>query len=256
MTEKKVVRVDSDSDAEDNVPTDNGPTWKPTADANGKATQFRLIAAGLWVVAIGLELYGIFGVLRDDDVNMVLLIALIVVIGILAIGGSLLWKKANHLDPASKQDTVRFFVQNQLGAIISIVAFLPLIILIVTNKNLDPKQKALAGGIGAVVMLAATYIGVDTNPASVEQYTAETNSVTSATGGTNLVYWTKAGKVFHICNEVSDLQRESKDNKIYEGTVAEAHAAGKDRLTLKIAQEQKQCGLTPKPSTPTASATP
>ena len=254
MTEKKVVRVESDSDAADSGGT--GPTWKPTAEANSKATRLRLIAAGLWIVAIGLEAYGIFGVLSKDDVNMVLLIALIVVIGILAIGGSLLWKKANHLDPASKEDTVRFFVQNQLGAIISIIAFLPLIILIVTNKNLDPKQKALAGGIGAIVMLAATYIGVDTNPASVEQYTAETNSVTSATGGTNLVYWTKSGKVFHICNKVSDLQRESKDNKIYEGTVADAHAAGKDRLTLKIAQEQKQCGFTPKPSTPTASATP
>ena len=255
MPDKEVVRVDGDDNEPESGST-SGPKWKPTKEAQGDATQFRLIAAALWLVAIGLEAWAIFGVLGKDDVNMLLLIVLIVIIGIFAIGGSLLWKKANRLDPASKEDTVRFFVQNQLGAIISIIAFLPLIILIVTNKNLDPKQKALAGGIGAIVMLAATYIGVDTSPASVEQYTAETNSVTNATGGTNLVYWTKAGKVFHICNKVSDLQRESKDNKIYEGTVAEAHAAGKDRLTLKIAQEQRQCGLTPKPSTPTASATP
>ncbi|NKF33718.1 hypothetical protein HER21_45665, partial [Pseudomonas sp. BGM005] len=55
------------------------------------------------------------------------LLVLLVVIAVLAITGSILWKKANRLDPARKSETVRFFVQNQLGAIIAIVAFLPLI---------------------------------------------------------------------------------------------------------------------------------
>ncbi|HQI71472.1 MAG TPA: hypothetical protein PLT47_12020, partial [Bacteroidales bacterium] len=57
--------------------------------------------------------------------------------------GSLQWKKANRFDPASEKDKIRFFIQNQLGAIISIIAFLPLIILIFTNKNMTGSKKVL-----------------------------------------------------------------------------------------------------------------
>lgn len=254
---KKVVRVETDSkdtDAKDPDAAQRGrasggsgggdvdPTWTPTPEAKGKATKLRLIAAVLWLLAIGGEMYGIFGLLRDDPVKTSLLIGLIVVIGLLAVGGSLLWKKANRLDPASKADTVRFFVQNQLGAILTVIAFLPLIVLILLNKDMDPKQKALAGGIGALVMIAATAVGIDWDAPSVEQYTEETSQVEDIVGD-NLVYWTEAGNVFHLCPEVSDLQRESKDNKIYSGTVAEAHEAGKSRLTKEIAYESRICGF-------------
>lgn len=256
MAKKKVVRVKSTTGTASTTgaptpsPTGAGPTWTPTPEAKGRATQLRLVAAVLWVVAIGLEGYAIFGVLNDSSVNMVLLIALIVVIGIVAIGGSLLWKKANRLDPASRSDTVRFFVQNQLGAIITVIAFLPLIVLILLNKDMTPQQKALAGGIGAIVMVAAA-VGIDWSAPSTEQYTAETSQVTDIKGE-NLVYWTKSGKVFHLCEKVSAVNRASKDNTIYSGTVADAHAAGKDRLTLQVAQEAKQCGFdTPTPA-PTA----
>lgn len=259
MAKKKVVRVKSTASTADTTgartpsPTGDDPTWTPTPEAQGRATQLRLVAAVLWVIAIGLEAYAIFGVLNDSSVNMVLLIALIVVIGIFAIGGSLLWKKANRLDPASRGDTVRFFVQNQLGAIITVIAFLPLIVLILLNKDMTPQQKALAGGIGAIVMVAAAAVGIDWSPPSTEQYTAETSQVTDIKGD-NLVYWTKSGKVFHLCEKVSAVNRTSKDNTIYSGTVADAHAAGKDRLTLQVAQEAKQCGFDVPTPTPTAEA--
>ncbi|KRF20028.1 hypothetical protein ASG90_19980 [Nocardioides sp. Soil797] len=221
---------------------DVDPAWKPTAEAKKKATTFRLVAAALWALAIAGELFGIFWVLRQDDINMVILIALIVVIGALAMGGSFLWKKANRLDPASRQDTVRFFVQNQLGAIITVIAFLPLIVMIFLNGDLDKKDKAIAGGIGIAVMVAATLFGVDWDSPSVEQYTEETNQVEQITGE-NLVYWTKSGKVFHLCADASAVNLESEDGQIYEGTVAEAHEAGKDRLTKQIKQETRQCGF-------------
>lgn len=237
MVRKKVVRVDTGADA-----ADAEPTWKPTPEAQGGATRLRLIAVLLWVLAIAGEVYGIFGVLRDTPVNMVLLIGLLVVIGLLAAGGSLLWKKANRLDPASRRDPARFFVQNQLGAIITVIAFLPLIVLILMNKDMSGKEKALAGGIGALVMIAATAVGIDWDAPSVEQYTEESNQVTDITGQ-DLVYWTKSGEVFHLCEKVSAVNLESKDNTIYSGTVAEAHAAGKERLTLQVEQERKQCGF-------------
>ena len=61
--------------------------------------------------------------------------------------------------------------------------------------------------------------------------------------GQNLVYWTKSGEVFHLCDEASAVNLESKDNTIYSGTVADAHAAGKSRLTKQIELETEQCGF-------------
>jgi hypothetical protein len=234
---KKVVRVESDAAEIEEAAAD----WKPTPEAKGKATTFRVIAAILWILAIGTEVFAILFVLRQEPVNLVLLIILLVVIGALALGGSLLWKRANRLDPARRSDKARFFIQNQLGAIITVIAFLPLIILIFTNKNMDGKQKGIAGAIAIVLLLVAGYFGATINPPSVEQYTAETQTVVDLTGQ-NLVFWTKSGEVYHLCEDASAVNLESEDNTIYSGTVADAHADGKERLTLQVEQELEQCG--------------
>jgi hypothetical protein len=260
-TKKKVVRVESSQASQP-----SGPAWKPAPEAKQQASTNRIIAAVLWLLAIAGEAFAIFWVLKQSSVNMVLLIAAIVVIGVLAVVGDVLWKRANRLDPASMSEPVRFFIQNQLGAIIGIIAFLPLIILIFLNKNMSGQQKGIAGGIGIVVLVIAAVMGVSINPPSVEQYTqataqasgqqydAETAVVVGYTGQ-NLVFWTKAGTVYHLCQAVSALQKESKDNTIYSGTVADAHAAGKDRLTLQVAEELKQCGFaTPIPPTPASTS--
>ena len=123
--------------------TTSGGSWSASPEAKSKALTFRIIAAVLWAIAIGGELFTIFWVLRQDPILMWLLIVMLVVIGAFALGGSLLWKKANRLDPASRKDTVRFFVQNQLGVIITVIAFLPLIVMIFLNKDMDGKQKTV-----------------------------------------------------------------------------------------------------------------
>jgi hypothetical protein len=243
---KKVVRVEQTAaeKAAESAPA-SGATWTPTPEAKKQATIRRVIAIVLWALAIGTEAFEIFWVLKQNPIPMVLLIILLVVIAGLAIGGSLLWKQSNRLDPASKSEPVRFFVQNQLGVIISAIAFIPLIVLIFTNKNMSGQQKAIAGIIAIVLLGASGTIGASVNPPSTEQYASETQTVTDATGGQNLVYWTKAGKVFHLCAAASAVNLQSKDNTIYSGTVAEAHAAGKSRLTLQVEQERKQCGFDP-----------
>ncbi len=86
-----------------------------------------------------------------------------------------MWKAANKQDPARESEKFKFFVQNQLGAIITLIAFLPLVVLIFMDKDMDPKNKKIAGGIGAVLAVAATLIGVSWNPPSVEQYTQDMN---------------------------------------------------------------------------------
>ena len=126
--------------------------WRATQGQELAAKRLRIFAALAWIVAIGTEVAGIV-LLRQhkfDHGNLPLLIGLLVVIAVFAIAGSLMWKAANKQDPASKADTVKFFVQNQLGAIITVLAFLPLIVLIFMDKDMDPKNKKIAGGIGVV----------------------------------------------------------------------------------------------------------
>ncbi len=88
----------------------------------------------------------------------------------------MLWKAANRHDPARASDTARFFFQNQLGAIVTLIAFLPLVFLILTDNNMDPQTKKVAGGVGVVLAVIATLIGVSYQPPSVEQYTKDMNA--------------------------------------------------------------------------------
>ncbi len=221
------------------------PAWTPTPEAKSKATRFRIFAWIAWIVAIGLEIFTIAWVLKQTPVNTWLLVGVLVVIALLAVAGNLLWKQANRLDPASEKNKTKFFVQNQLGLIMTIIAFLPLIVLIFTNKDMDGKQKAIAGGVGAVLAVAVALLsGVTWDSPSQEQYAAEENIIVTLTG-MDEVYWVKSGKVFHVCDAVPDVNRESADGQIYVGTVSEAHAQGKERLTQKWESEAlNYCGYT------------
>ena len=259
---KKVVRVESTAPAAStgSASTDGGDDrpagWKPTAEAKGKAIQFRIFAAIFWVLAIGTEVFAIFWILKPGldevafpDSALYWLIGLLVVIGLLAWGGSFFWKKANRLDPASRQNKVGFFIQNQLGVIITIIAFVPIIVLIFMNKNMDGKQKGIAGGIAIVLLVAVGLLSAEFDPVSSESMDEQTQEVVALTGQDSVV-WTTHGKVYHLCDAVSDVNRESEDMTIFQGTVAEAVAAGKSRLTLKVDQNLEQCGYPPRGEAP------
>lgn len=158
--------------------TDVTKDWQATQGQKSSATRLRLFAALAWLIAIGGEIYGIvlFRQNKFDHGNLPLLIGILVGIAVFAIAGNLLWKAANRHDPARASDTGRFFFQNQLGAIITLIAFLPLIFLIFTDKNMDPQTKKVAGGVGAALAVLATVMGVSFKPPSVEQYTQDMNA--------------------------------------------------------------------------------
>lgn len=169
-------------------------------ESKAQAKQLRLFAILAWVVAIAGEIFAIFKLIHNN--TLVWLIVAIVVILILAVTGSMLWKKANRLDPASEKDKVKFFIQNQLGAILGVLAFLPLVIAIFMNKDIDKKTKGIAGVIAVIAMLVAGITGIDFNPPSIEKYTAQINQQDSVlsklTPGNNQVYLAKSGTVYHI----------------------------------------------------------
>ena len=198
--------------------------WRATHGQNSAATRLRLFAALSWLVAIGTEVAGIV-LLRQhkfDHGNLALLIGLLVVIAVFAIAGSLMWKAANRHDPASKADAARFFFQNQLGAIITVIAFLPLVVLIFMDKDMDPKNKKIAGGIGLVLAAAAAFVGIDFNPPSVEQYTQDMNKCAAEI---------KAGQPTTDCSpEVADQAKEiARDSKtVADATKDATHPEGQD----------------------------
>lgn len=241
--------------------------WQPTASARATAVRFRWIAGILWLLAITAEAVAVFWLLRQREVvgadgqlvrdpdsglleqsdattrfptwAFITLLVLLVAIAALAITGSLLWKRANRLDPARRSETTRFFVQNQLGAIIAVIAFLPLIVVILLNKDMSKGQKATAGIVGVALAVLATVVGIDFDPPSVEQYTADQSTVIQLLGADEVV-WVDGGEVYHVCDEVPAIQTGSA---IRTGTTAQAVEAGKIRLTLQFASELRTCGL-------------
>ena len=273
----------------DNEPNANKPAadidvtnaWQASQDQKAKAKKLRLFAGLSWLVAIGTEVAGIVLLLKNkfDSGNLALLIGILVVIAVFAIAGSLMWKASNKHDPATKAEPFKFFVQNQLGAIITVIAFLPLLALIFLDKDMDPKNKKIAGAVGVGLAALATVIGVDFNPPSTEQYTqdmnacaaqikakepttacspavaeqaqdiaADSEAVAEATGGLDVVYWiapkdgatkSKSKLVFHLCENVSTLRGKT----VNKGSVTEAYAQNAVRLTKQIKSEQRQCGF-------------
>jgi len=216
-TSKKITRVQGGESTSGSQET---RTFTPTPESKSKAGMFRVIAIVAWLIAIGGEIWAIL-LIKKPPVNTTYLIILIAVSLIFAITGSLLWKRANRLDPASEKDRIRFFIQNQLGAIIGVLAFLPLVLFIFTDKNLSGKQKGLVGTIGVIALLIAGVTGVDFNPPSQEQYQEQTQEVESLNDGINLVYWTKSGSSYHLFSDCSYINSD-RTVEIFEGTVAQA----------------------------------
>jgi len=211
----------------DNTPAEEPDVtreWRATQDQKSAATRLRIFAVVAWIVAIGGEVAGIILLYRHvfDHGNLALLIGLLVGIAIFAIAGSLMWKAANKHDPARQSEPFKFFVQNQLGAIITLIAFVPLIVLIFMDKDMDPKNKKIAGGAGVVLAVIATLIGVSYHPPSVEQYTKDMNTCAAQI---------KASQPTTACSpevaaQAKDIARDSQT--VAEATKDAEHPAGQD----------------------------
>ena len=121
--EKTYVKVES-------AEADNGEVYgkdrhgkiikiEQSGDPKQRATTRRVWAIICWIIAIVFEVVGILKL--TDVINWfsglevsTFLIICIVLDLIFVIIGSLLWKKANHIDPASEKNKTKFWLWNNL----------------------------------------------------------------------------------------------------------------------------------------------
>jgi len=215
-TSKKVTHVSGGSAA----PESSRPAFVPTAEAKGQAGKFRMYGVILWILAVVAEAGAMWILFKKDPeidlstIQRVLLIGILVVDLILLIAGSSFWKKANRYDPASKANALKFFFQNQLGVVVAVIAFLPVVILAFIKKEY------LVGAIAAAFMIGGAATSADYHAPSQEEYAEQTAEVETLTGK-DFVYWTKSGTRYHLYDDCRYINTKNT-TELFEGTVADA----------------------------------
>ncbi len=216
--EKKIVK------AETTVTADGKKVQQAKPVGNSKALRFGAIA--LWVVALVFEILAILVVVGKINLKFMptiwQLICLLALDFILVIIGSQLWKKANHISPMSEKNKFLFWLWNNMGVIAAIICFAPIIIIMLTNKDLDKKTKVIATVVAVIMVLIAGLASYDFNPVSKEDQQAAINEL-----GDQMVYWAPFGKVYHTHTDCGAL---NQTDTLTEGTVEQAIAANRTRI--------------------------
>lgn len=233
--EKKIVKIDSTN--EEKVSLNNeGRIVKVTEEEKSSAKGKRIGAFLLWILGIACEVVAILNIFNKLELpklsQTVWLIILIILDLIFVVIGSMLWKKANHIDPASEKNKTKFWLWNNLGTIMSVIAFLPLVIIVFTNKDMDKKSKGIVGAVAVVALLVAGLSSYDWNPVSSEQLEAARSEILANGNydvddeGHPVVYWVEHSKKYHINSNCSAINRSNTSDTIYQGTIDAAFQKG------------------------------
>ncbi len=235
--EKKIVDVESSNKEKKNYSINNERQIVNVAASDKSSAKGKRIGAViLWLLGITCEVLAVlnvFGKLELPKLSQtVWLIILIVVDLIFVVIGSQLWKKANHIDPASEKNKTKFWLWNNLGSIISVVAFLPLIIIVLTNKDMDKKTKGIVSAVAAVALLIGGLSSYDWNPVSSEQLESARQEILANGGydtndaGDPVVYWLEHSKKYHINSDCPAINRSNTSDTIKRGTIDAAYENG------------------------------
>ncbi|MBQ0037308.1 MAG: hypothetical protein KBS74_01405 [Clostridiales bacterium] len=189
-------------------------------------TGLRVGAIVLWVAALAFEILALMLLLGKINLHigstLTQLIIMLVLDLVCVIIGAQLWKKANHIHPASEENKATFWLWNNMGVIVCTLCFLPFIILALTNKNADKKTKTIAAVVAVIALLIGGVASYDWNPVSVEQQQAAMQAL-----GNSDVFWSPYGHVYHTHD---DCQSLNQSDELTYGTVEEAIAANRTRL--------------------------
>ncbi len=223
VSSKKASEAQKDAQSESKVLKNASSNTGPEKTPKSRATGLRIIAVLLWLAAIAFEvavislLAGILYIPGNQTMWLIIGIALDLVCVII---GSLIWKQSNRIDPASEKNKVKFFLWNNMGVIAAVIAFLPLVIILIKNKNMDAKAKKIVTVIAAIGLVAAIGLSVDYNPVSAEDLDAAKQEAVIQNDG--IAYWTQWGRSYHFDLDCHTIQNSAV---VYEGTIEEAFEA-------------------------------
>ena len=238
MAEKKTKKfISADSGKQTAAPAKKAKVVKEAAPV-GNAKGLRIGAVVLWVLAIVMEVLALLVVIGKINLKFMptlyQLIAFLVLDLAFVIIGAQLWKKANRIDPVSEANKVKFWLWNNMGVIVCVVAFVPIIILMLTNKELDKKTKSIAVVVAVIALLIGGVCSYDFNPVSEEQQQAAISAVEGD------VFWAPFGKVYHTHD---DCQALNQSDTLTYGTVEQAIAANRTRLCSFCAKNDNITGV-------------
>ena len=113
MAEKKQHKIISSETGEQVAqPHKTGGAAVKQAPATGNSAGLRVGAGVLWVMALGMEVLGVLILLGKVSFHFMpslwQLIAVLVIDLVFVIIGAQLWKKANHIHPASEKNAFTF----------------------------------------------------------------------------------------------------------------------------------------------------
>ncbi len=233
---KKIVAADTGEQVEAGSRKKTGA--RKEAAPVGNATGLRVGAVVLWVVALALEVVALFilnGTINWTFMSTTVQIVIALVLDLVCvIIGSQLWKKANHIKPASEKNKFLFWLWNNMGLIVCAIAFIPFVILALTNKNADKKTKAIATVVAIIALLIGGLASYEWNPVSEEQQQAAMAAISDD------VYWSPFGKVYHTHE---DCQALNQSDTLTYGTVEQAIADGRTRLCAFCAKKDDISGV-------------
>ncbi len=235
--EKKIVDVKASEKEKKNVSLNSeGKIVEVTAEDKSSAKGKRILAVILWILGIACEvvaIMNIFGKIELPKLSQVVwLILLLVVDLIFVVIGSQFWKKANHIDPASEKNKMKFWLWNNLGTFASAIAFLPLIIVVFTSKDMDGKSKGIVGVVAIVFFAIAGLASYDFHPISSEQLEAAKAEILANGNydvnkdGEPVVYWLEHSKKYHINSNCPAINRSNTSDEIMRGTIEAAYQKG------------------------------
>jgi len=236
MAEEKKKKIVSAETGEEVAAGSLKRPARPAAPV-GNATGLRIGAIALWAVAIVCEVLALLLVLGKFDLHFSplaqLIIFLVVDLACVIIGAQL-WKKANHIRPASEKNPLAFWIWNNMGVIVCVVAFVPFIIVLLANKTIDKKTKAIAAVVAVIALLIGGVASYDFNPVSQEQQAAAMAAIQDD------VYWSRFGHVYHTDQDCQALNHSEVLNY---GTVEQAIAANRTRLCAFCARRDAITGV-------------
>lgn len=192
----------------------------------------RVLAFVLWALAITCEVFAILALTGYflPPMNLTLFLILAIVLDLVfAIIAAQLWKRTNRINPMSGKNKFLFYIWTELGVIMACICFIPLIIFLLKDKNLDKKTKTIVTIVAVVALLITGVASAEFNPITAEQKA----SAEEIFAGKE-IYWSSFGHKYHVDSECQAIRNSSSYEK---GEVTEAIEKGRGSLCAFCARD-------------------